>query len=770
MLSPNLPQVHLTESLQTREMWGNHVSGRTSIFNTRRECVADVFGSTMGTFEPRWLESQRVQRHLYCVEWILIATITWRKTKCILLGYSGPSFAIGALSPLIMGFERVFLMLRTGQMQSLSIMSAALALFQSQAVVMGTQSEVYVIKVGFVGGVERCEGIRGMCRSVRQETKMFLRWAEVRMANEWVSSLAVRSEEVEVIQLGNQPMGPRLVNATKQFSKMKDVRGAHVITGGLGGLGLLTGRWLASHGATGVVLVSRNGCMTRSGLLEWSMLEQALTDVQIHCSDVADKVGVHRLVLTLAGGTSAQMCGLWHAAGVLLDAVLVQQNEDRMRHVCAPKVYGATTFQSLSSALPLCTWVLFSSVAALLGGAGQANYSAANAHLDTLAVARRKHGIVGTSMQWGAWAEVGMSTNNECAVLARMHTMGIGFISLSEGTVALQRSLQPGSAAMFAMLPMRWCRLLGGTAVAPAFLSGLAPPAHALRTLVAVSMCSLIDLETVLQFTRRTAGVVVAADAPLMQTGLDSLGAVELRNQLQVAIGSGVELPSSLIFEAPTARQLAMHIKVLASRLYATPVASVANAIDLETVLQLAKRTAGVVVGADVPLMQAGLDSLGAVELRNQLQDIIGAGMELPSSLIFEAPTARQLAHFLTGLSVPRTVSMPNSRVEAAIEMAEAHALLPGMVSNSSVCGSMSALGVNATSKIPAMRWDIDVLDANAIALGLGHAIRLRMGYGAFLQGVQLFDASAFAISSAEAIAMDPQQRLLLETATSHCT
>ena len=88
--------------------------------------------------------------------------------------------------------------------------------------------------------------------------------------------------------------------------------------------------------------------------------------------------------------------------------------------------------------------------------------------------------------------------------------------------------------------------------------------------------------------------------------------------------------------------------------------------MSLETVLALAARTAGGAVDADAPLLEAGLDSLGAVELRNQLQQALGEGAPaLPSTLVFDHPTARALVHFVTSLA-PADVSSRGRHVTSA--------------------------------------------------------------------------------------------------------
>ena len=140
----------------------------------------------------------------------------------------------------------------------------------------------------------------------------------------------------------------------------------------------------------------------------------------------------------------------------------------------------------------------------------------------------------------------------------------------------------------------------------------------------------------------------VDADTPLMDAGLDSLGATALRSSLQDLVGDGMEVPATLVFEAPTARQIAAQLVFSAPAPAAYEAMTVERvstiAMPVEEVVSQAAEVIGGDIDADTPLMDAGLDSLGATALRSSLQDLVGDGMEVPATLVFEAPTARQIA------------------------------------------------------------------------------------------------------------------------------
>ena len=185
--------------------------------------------------------------------------------------------------------------------------------------------------------------------------------------------------------------------------------------------------------------------------------------------------------------------------------------------------------------------------------------------------------------------------------------------------------------------------------------------------------------------------------------------------------------------------------------------------IDLKTILGLASDIANREINADAPLMEAGVDSLGVVELRNQLQDAAGLA-SLPATIVFEHPTARQLSSAVlsepgaSAESVVRpTASLSGGASRASVAVGGGSALLPAGASPQRLASRMFACAWDAISEVPLSGW------VSHTSSTLPEHIATRARHAGFVLGPQLIDNTAFGVSPAEVAAMDPCQRLLLE-------
>jgi nucleoside-diphosphate-sugar epimerase len=231
----------------------------------------------------------------------------------------------------------------------------------------------------------------------------------------------------------------------------------YLVTGGLGSLGLVVAQWLVAEGAQHLVLVGRRGPgeAAQTAIAEW---ERRGVQVQVRQVDVAHAEEVQALVAGL--GAQPPLRGVIHAAGVLDDGVLLQQSWERFARVLAPKALGAWHLHQATEGMDLDFFVLFSSVAAVLGSAGQGNYAAANAYLDGLAWYRRGRGLPALSLNWGPWGEVGMAAQLAEREQSRRAAGGVALIPPALGVQALGYALASG-APQWTVLPIDWPGFLG---------------------------------------------------------------------------------------------------------------------------------------------------------------------------------------------------------------------------------------------------------------------------------------------------------------------
>ena len=326
--------------------------------------------------------------------------------------------------------------------------------------------------------------------------------------------------------------------------------GTYLISGGLGGLGLLVARWMASRGARHLVLLGRRGA-TPAADGKLKEIEQAGARVVVAQADIADACQVTRRLEEIEQ-LLPPLRGVIHAAGTLDDALLLQQNWDRFSRVMAPKVTGAWHLHTLTRQCSLDFFLLFSSAASLLGSPGQANHAAANAFLDALAHHRRAEGLPGLSINWSAWAEVGAAAERKVA--ERIKTKGIGAIAPLQGLQALERLLSQSSSQV-GVIPIDWPAFMAEAASIP-FFSDFKPAAAAsvlkqpefLQEYAAAAPHRRpgILLAHVRSQVAKVLGLSPSKAIDLQhgffELGMDSLTAVELRNRLQASLAMHARL------------------------------------------------------------------------------------------------------------------------------------------------------------------------------------------------------------------------------------
>ncbi|KAL1524553.1 hypothetical protein AB1Y20_019445 [Prymnesium parvum] len=426
----------------------------------------------------------------------------------------------------------------------------------------------------------------GLVRSARAEAQLLVGCIDAPAAG-MLSRIAF-FKETELVLKPEATVVPRLCHATMtpatpqrdgtpasintRLAKLVSQWGTnHAVSGGTGGLGLLTARWLGQHQAKALTLASRSGRVSTS--FDYHELSRCGADLQIVACDIGESTGVLKLV-TSAPLAGPPLQGVWHTAGVQAGAMLINHGASSLRISAAPKVHGAIWLHAATTALALEKRALFSSVMGLLGGVGQANYSASNTCLDSLAACWRAHGTAAVSIQWAAWKEVGMASHG--AASARLEAMerssGFGRINLALGLEALEISTKSSSPAVVALLPFMWSKVAGVVGFVPPLLHDLvntrvrlnSAPVAAKSQVSSTNLASFnISLEAIDELVGRIIGESRAdVDTPLVEAGLDSFDTVELRDRLQGAIdGSGILLPSTLVFDRPTTR--ALHLFLL---------------------------------------------------------------------------------------------------------------------------------------------------------------------------------------------------------------
>jgi phthiocerol/phenolphthiocerol synthesis type-I polyketide synthase D len=347
--------------------------------------------------------------------------------------------------------------------------------------------------------------------------------------------------------------------------------GSYVVTGGLGGLGMVVVRWLAQRGAGRLIL---NGRTDPSDGQQRDLADLANgAEIVFVSGDIASP-GVAERLVAAAEATGRPLRGVVHAAGVTGDGIVAALTREGIERVWAPKVAGALRLHAATATRELDWWVGFSSMASLLGLPGQLAYTTANAWLDALVVWRRASGLPATAIGWGQWSDVGMSRSLTYSVLDP--------ISPSEGIEALE-SLVGGNLTRVGVGRMRLDRAIAAIPefrelgyferVAEEFDTSNVDNRPTVddrdRSLAPVRDWSQIPAEdrlselegrlrAILARELRMPVSAVDVDQPFPELGLDSMMAMTVLKKTQQLVG--IDLSASMLWNNPTISSLAAYL------------------------------------------------------------------------------------------------------------------------------------------------------------------------------------------------------------------
>ncbi|MFD9077271.1 beta-ketoacyl reductase, partial [Streptomyces lasiicapitis] len=259
---------------------------------------------------------------------------------------------------------------------------------------------------------------------------------------------AIASDEPQLAVRAGTSLAPRLREHQPSDTAGMPF-GAHsnvLITGGLGALGRVVARHLTElHGVRRLVLTGRRGLDTPGAEEFVAKLEATGTQVTVAACDTADRAAVAALL----DGLEQPPTAVVHSAGVLDDVLVEGLTPERLNAVLRPKADAALHLHELTRHLDLSAFVLFSSLAGMLGTAGQGNYAAANTFLDALARRRHAEGLPAVSLAWGLWAGEGdMAAGLGSTDLLRLSRSGVAPLSADEGLTLFDAAVADGAPVL----------------------------------------------------------------------------------------------------------------------------------------------------------------------------------------------------------------------------------------------------------------------------------------------------------------------------------
>ncbi|MDX1901291.1 MAG: SDR family NAD(P)-dependent oxidoreductase [Gammaproteobacteria bacterium] len=362
-------------------------------------------------------------------------------------------------------------------------------------------------------------------------------------------------------------MGKIIVRVTPPYKIEK--KATYLVTGGLGGIGRSVCEWLVSQGVECIVLVGRKP-PTEADLRKLDTLSNDDTKILAMSADVSDDNSVNHLIHQISE-TLPPLKGIYHAAGVLRDGAINNLVWDDFKDVFAPKVQGTLNLHHVTEKqnISLDHFVLFSSIVSVNGSPGQANYVAANTFLDTFAAWRRQQGKCAVSINWGAWANVGMAAEKISSQV--LQQIGMTAMQPQQAMEAFSAALT-SNAGQLVIADVDWSVMLQKNPHLKNNLERLANSAPVRQTRVVSWMNRLkqlptpeqqeemlqeMVLETLSAHAQASDRTEIGLDDSFNDLGIDSLETATLSNNLRNKLGNCISLTPHDFAHHSTAAALA---------------------------------------------------------------------------------------------------------------------------------------------------------------------------------------------------------------------
>ncbi len=343
--------------------------------------------------------------------------------------------------------------------------------------------------------------------------------------------------------------------------------GTYIITGGVSGFGLQTAKFLIECGAKSLVLLSRRGQCDDASFLEMCRLHGVT--LTIEPCDVSDEKSVINLLIAIRKKLPP-IRGIFHAAMVLNDGLILNIQPDQVRDVIIPKISGGLFFDQFTREDPIEHFVLYSSATTFFGNPGQAAYVAANTALEELAAKRLSEGLPATCVAWGPIGDTGYLSRNPNVKDALASRIG-GHPLESSDAIRFLGNAMARKLSQVAWLDFDWATM-------SRFLPDSRNPRFAMLQHLAIGSSQNTDtskdlrleldrlsdtelLQTLKALLKEEISAILRVppdkldeNRSLLEIGMDSLMGVELITSLENTLG--ITIPLMALSEAPTMARL----------------------------------------------------------------------------------------------------------------------------------------------------------------------------------------------------------------------